>query len=275
MRYTDADLRFLAQVLSGGDPRERDAYLRRWRQDPQRVEEHLDDDRIIRRLRADDQAVLELSPRLLFTILLRRIRRDLAEIPYTVERVEPDGRLVVFDAGVVRDWLAAEEMFRYLVELLVSFERVETVTVHRTQPVREVRRLNTLNIDDMVELAGLVEPPLQPLVFRRIGDLALFTSGLFGDAIASARRFPLAFAVSARGIRRRRLEDYEEAGRRFYRLAADRFDESRPELARVLARLADEFTIARKPLAVLSERYISWARPGWAAGGPHPGGQPA
>lgn len=266
MRYTDADLRFLAHVLSGGDPRAGEAYLRQWRRDPDQLEHHLDDDRIVRRLMADDQAVLELSPRLLFTILLRRIRRDLAEIPYTVERVEPDGRLVVFDAGVVRDWLAVEEMFRYLVELLVSFERVETVTVQRTQPVREIRRLNTLNIDDMVELAGLVEPHVQPLVFRRIGDIALFTSGLFGEAIAGPRRFPLAFAVSARGIRQHRLEDYEEAGRRFYRLAADRLGEIRPDLARVLARLADEFTIARKPLAVLSERYISWVRPGWTAG---------
>ncbi|MBI3997460.1 MAG: hypothetical protein HY355_00400 [Armatimonadetes bacterium] len=265
LRYTDADLRFLAAAVGAGNRDAVEEHLRIWRADPERVEPWLDDDRILRSLMADDRAVVELSPRFLFTVLLRRIRRDLTEIPYTVERIEPDGRLVVFDAGVVHALLGVQEMFEYLVELLVSFERTETVTVRRSHPRHEVRRLNTLSIDDMVELAGLVEPPMRPLIFRRIGDIALFTTGLFPEAIRREPRRPLPSTLGATAPRRwRRLEDYEEEGRRFYRLAADQLSDSHPGLARVLVRLAEEFTIARKPLAVLSERYVSWARPYWA-----------
>ena len=264
MRYTDTDLKFLARAVADGDPEAAAEYLRAWRADPARAEPWCDDERVLRQVHADDYAVVELSPRFLFTVLLRRIRRDLATIPYTVERIESDGRLVVFDAGVVHELLNADEMFRYLVDLLVSFERIETMTIRHLRPRPQVRRLNTLNIDDMVELARLVEAPWRPMIFRRIGDIALFTSGIFPDAIHHGpRRFASPLVQTAVG-RGRRLEDYETEGRRFYRLAADRLSGSQPDLARVLARLAEDFTIARKPLTVLSDRYVAWARPHWA-----------
>jgi hypothetical protein len=208
--------------------------------------------------------VIELSPRSLFTVLLRRIRRDLAEIPYTVERVESTGRVVVFDAGLACELLRASEMFDYLVELLVSFERSETVAVRQRPFARKPRRLSTLSIDDMLELANVIDPPLQAMVFRRIGDIALFTTGLFPDAVLRGSR--LTPRLTREAMRRRslrRLEDYEEEGRRYYRLAADRLSSSHPALSGVLTRLADEFTAARKPLNVLSERYVVWARPHW------------
>ncbi len=264
MRYTAFDLKFLSLVVTDGRPDAAAALVWAWREDQAQIEPWFDDERVLRRLRADDRATLELSPRFLFTVLLRRIRRDLSEVPYTVERVDATGRVVVFDARLAHELLRASEMFNYLVELLVSFERTETVTVRGRPITQKLRRLNTLSIDDMVELAALVDPPLRPMVFRRIGDIALFTTGLFPDAVLRGPRLPLrATPESSRFSRRRRLEDYEEEGRRFYRMAADRFSASHPRLAQVLVRLADEFTAARKPLNVLSERYVAWARPHW------------
>lgn len=263
MRYTPFDLQFLSLVVTDGRPEAAAGLARTWRENPGQVEPWFDDDRVLRRLMADDRAVIELSPRFLFTVLLRRIRRDLAEIPYTVEHIDATGRVVVFDAGLAHELLRASEMFNYLVELLVSFERTETVTV-QGQAARRARRLSTMSIDDMLELAGLVDPPRRPMVFRRIGDIALFTTGLFPDAVLRGPRLPLGAALEAsRFRRRRRLEDYEEEGRRFYRMAADQLSASHPMLSQVLTRLADEFTAARKPLNVLSERYVSWARPHW------------
>jgi hypothetical protein len=240
-----------------------DAHLRQWRGHPAQADAWIDDRRVLAALTSDDQAVVELSPRFLFTVLLRRIRADLATIPYTVERVDSGGRLVVFDAGIVHELLAADEMFNYLVELLVSFERAETLTVRRAYPSHGVRRLNTQSIDDMLELAGMVEAPLRATVFRRIGDIALFTTGVFPEAVRRSPRRPHTMLAAPALHRRWRLEDYEDEGRRFYRLAADGLMGTRPTLARVLGRLADDFTIARKPLVVLAERYVSWARPHW------------
>jgi hypothetical protein len=263
MQYTEADLRFLAAALWRDDPGAAAAHLREWRAAPQAADEWLDDERVFRALTADDRTVIELSPRFLFTLLLRRIRKDLAAIPYTVERVERDGRLVVFDASVVHHMLENRDIFAYLVELLVSFERAETLTVRRTSPPGGLRRLSTMSIDDMVELAGLVDQPLRPMVFRRIGDIALFTTALFPDALQRSRRPTVTSALSRPAKHRWRLEDYEEEGRTFYRLAADSLHASHPELARVLARLASDFALARKPLHVLGERYLAWARPHW------------
>ncbi len=264
MRYAEGDLQFLARTVAGEDGPEAERLLRAWRSNPALIDDHLDDDGVVRRLMADQRLAVELSPRFLFAVLLRRIRRDLGEIPYTVERVHADGRVVVFDAGLSADLLRAPEMFDYLVELLVSFERVETMVVRQPAPSRTVRRLSTISIDDMVELAGLVEPDVRPLVFRRIGDIALFTTGLFPDAVLRGRRHPLGTITAAEPLRRRlNLQDYEAEGRRFYRLAADRLAATHPPLARILMRLSDEFTAARKPLTVLAERYVAWARPHW------------
>jgi hypothetical protein len=95
-------------------------------------------------------------------------------------------------------------------------------------------------------------------VFRRIADIALFTSGMFPDFLRSGRG-------DARRVARPRaipptVETYEEHGRRFYRLAAQ------PEQGtegRVLALLAEEFPAARKSLAMLSDRYLRWTRLAW------------
>jgi hypothetical protein len=263
MRYTDGDLRFLAITATDGDVHAANRLLRTWSEHPDEVDAFLDDRRVLGRLRSDPRLLIELSPRFLFSVLLRRIRRELAEVPYTVEQVHADGRVVVFDAGLSHDLLASREMFDYLVELLVSFERSETLLVRRPAPSRSARRLNTASIDDMLELASLIDPDSRPTVFRRIGDIALFTTGLFPGAVLRNRRVPVGEMQAAIERRRLRLEDYEAEGRRFYRLAADRFLASHPGLAQVLMRLSDEFTAARKPLTVLSERYVSWARPHW------------
>ena len=262
MRYSDADLEFVAGVTAGDDTRASSALVQAWRTEPDRLDSYLDDDRLLRRLRSQDGTVLGLSPRLLFTILLRRIRRDLAEIPYTVERISADGRVVVFDAAVAHKLMQSREILDYLVDLLVSFERVGTITVRRTSPRPMIRRLSTLSIDDMRELTGLVEPTERPVVFRRIGDLALFLTGVVPESIAWRPSMPLR-AASGRTARAWRIEDYEEEGRRAYRLAAEHLSSRAPDLANVLARLAEEFTVARKPLTVLAERYLSWARPHW------------
>jgi hypothetical protein len=266
VRYTDSDIRFLARVV-GETPEAAAAYMRAWQLDAERIEPWLDDDRVLRQLMADDHSILEVSPRFLFTVLLRRIRRDLATIPYTVERVEPDGRLVVFDAPVVHELLQADEMFQYLVNLLVSFERIDTVTVRGARPQSPLRRLNTFSLDDMVELAGLVDPPMRPAICRRIGDIALFVTGIFQEAIRRTAQRPLSSPFARMFVGRwRGLEEYEADGRRFYGIAADQLRDVQPDLARVLARLAGDFTIARKPLAVLAERYVTWARPHWVGG---------
>jgi hypothetical protein len=255
---TNHDLRFIADVVGGdaGDPAEAPAVLRA-REDL--LDVMLEDDRLVERLLREENVLLRVSPRFVFTVLLRRVVRDLRSQPYTLERT-PAETIAVFDAPHVRRFIAEPAMWDYLVRLLTSFLRNESVTVFVRAHGRVVRRrFSTSSLEDMMRFADLVDHGEAPWLFRRIADIALFQSGVFPDSLrwARAQRGP---AARARALPPT-VETYEEHGRRFYRLAA-----SQPEAGEegpVLASLAEEFSTARKSLALLSDRYLRWTRLPW------------
>ena len=284
-RFTDEDLRFVAETAGGGrataGPRPGgDDVLRRLRERPDLLDVMLEDDRLVDRLRGDEQALLRVSPPLVFSVLLRRVARDLHHTPYTVER-NADETVAVFDAGRVRRFIAEPAIWRYLVSMLTSFVRNESVTVlvrRRGHYVRQ--RFNTSSLEDMIALSGLavqLSSPLAddavPWIFRRIGDIALFQSGIFPGSLGWTVRPARERAVP------RTLASYEEHGRRFYRLAATRTRElagqrdgsavlssaaprspsSDDDPGRVLEALSEEFHAARKSLELLADRYLRWS----------------
>jgi hypothetical protein len=257
-RLTDDDLRFVAETVGAGrSGAESDPAALRWREDL--LDVLLDDDRLVARLLADDHALVRVSPRFVFSVLLRRVVRDLRERPYTLERT-PAETVAVFDAPRLRRFIAEPTIWSYLVTMLTAFVRTETVTVWVRQGRRYARRrFNTLSLDDMVTLVRMVDPEEARPIFRRIADIALFTSGIFPDFLRTGGTGRAPEAGRARAVPPT-LDVYEEHGRRFYRLAA----EAEPgPTGRVLEALADEFPMARKSLEILSDRYLRWTRLRW------------
>ena len=254
---SDHDLRFVAETIWGEGREARDATNRLGARGDL-LDVALEDERLVRRLLGDEQILLRVSPRLVFTVLLRRVSRDLQQQSYTLERT-PAETVAVFDAPRVRRFIAEPAIGAYLVDLLTSFVRTETITVWMRRGERyRRRRFSTMSLEDMIEFAGLVGEDEAPAVFRRVADIALFTSGIFQDCLRSARGGPRSTA-RARAIPRT-VETYEAHGRRFYRLAAQ---PERGGEGRVLALLAEEFPAARKSLAMLSDRYLRWTRLAW------------
>jgi hypothetical protein len=251
------DLRFVAGTIWGEGSEARGA-LERLRARGDLLDVALQDDRLVRRLLGDEQILLRVSPRLVFTVLLRRVSRDLQEQSYTLERTTAE-TVAVFDAPRVRRFIAEPAIGTYLVDLLTSFVRTETITVWMRQGERyRRRRFSTMSLEDMIEFAGLVDEEEAPAVFRRIADIALFTSGVFSDCLRSGHGGPRS-ATRPQAVPRT-VETYEAHGRRFYRLAAQ---PERGSEGRVLALLAEEFPAARKSLAMLSDRYLRWTRLAW------------
>ncbi|MHB8730875.1 MAG: hypothetical protein ACYDAB_03695 [bacterium] len=280
-RFTDEDLRFVAETVGAAglagraDTGDVPARLRD-RHDL--IDVMLEDDRLVDRLLGDEQALMRVSPRLVFSVLLRRVVRDLHQKPYTVER-SADETIAVFDATQVRRFVAEPAIWRYLVSMLTSFVRNESVTVlvkRRDHHVR--RRFNTANLEDMIELSGLagglspvVGNDAVPWIFRRIGDIALFQSGIFSRSLGRTVRPGRERAVPPT------VAAYEAQGRRFYRLAASRTRGLRADSAgsrdlgapvrpaqegdqdRVLEALSEEFPAARKSLELLADRYLRWS----------------
>ncbi len=255
MEFSADDLRFVAETAGGGrcDPEEAPALLR---EREGLLDVMLEDDRLVNRLLGDEQVLLSVSPRLVFSVLLRRVIRDLRDRPYTLERT-PAETVAVFDAPRVRRFIAEPAIWTYLVSMLTSFIRNDSLTVLVRRGDHYVRRrFSTSSLEHMMDLAGLAGEEEVPWIFRRIADIALFQSGIFPDSLRWAR------ARGGVSMRMRAvpptLETYEEHGRRFYRLAA-----SRPEAGSqgpVLEALAEEFPTARKSLELLSDRYLRWSR---------------
>jgi hypothetical protein len=255
-QFTDEDLRFVAETVGGGrfSPTEAPAVLRE-REDL--LDVMLEDDRLAHRLLDDEQALLRVSPRLVFSVLLRRVVRDLGDRAYTLERT-PAETVAVFDAPRVRRFIAEPAIWGYLASMLTSFVRTEYVTLWLRRGEHYIRRrFSTTSLQDMIDLSGLVGEGDAPPVFRRIADIALFQSGIFPDSLRGIRGSGV--LSRARAVAPT-LESYEEHGRRFYRLAAR--PQSGPE-GRVLEALAEEFPTARKSLELLSDRYLRWTPIRW------------
>jgi len=253
-----ADLRFVAETVgwAGADPREVPAVLGAR---GGLLDVMLDDDRLVERILGDEETLLRISPRLVFTVLLRRVIRDLEKRPYTLERTTAE-TVAVFDASQVRRFVAEPAIWTYLVSMLTSFVRSETVMlwVRRGEHYAR-RRFSTTSLEDMLDLAGHVGEDEAPMIFRRIADIALFQSGIFPESLRGARRSPRGVAVRTNAVPAT-LATYEEHGRRFYRLAAQ--PPAGPD-SRVLTALADEFPRARKSLEILSDRYLRWTSIRW------------
>ncbi|MDQ7842984.1 MAG: hypothetical protein QN141_05670 [Armatimonadota bacterium] len=252
-RLTAEDLRYIVTTLyPGADPHRVAARLR---DDDQALERHLEDERLLRRILGESDILIHISPWLLFGVLLRHVRRVLLAVPYTIEEALGE-RVPVFDAVRAGELLADRDILDYLVLMLVSFTRTETWAIEVEQEGRRRwRRFSDLDSDDMIALAGIMPEALRFPILRRIGDIALFTSGIFPEAVD--RR-----AGGGGGARaaRKTLEEYEEEGRLFYRLAAQHEVARRTGWDRPLEALAETFPIARKPLNVLASQYIRTSR---------------
>jgi len=124
------DLQFMIETLM---PKTRDVEraIDLVQADEHFIEAMLDDDRLFQHLMAEEEILLQISPWLFFTVLLRRVRRDLEQEAFTVERRHRQ-KVLLFDIDQVIQLLEQEPLWDYLATMLASFTRVQSVTV----PVR-------------------------------------------------------------------------------------------------------------------------------------------
>jgi hypothetical protein len=163
-------------------------------------------------------------------------------------------RIPVFAAAAVAGMLSDPSMRNYLAEMLSSFARTSSGTIYwKERGTWHKRRFSDIDPDDMIALARIIDPVARPALYKRIGDLSLFLSGIFPDHAGL-----LAGRGSARLPAKRTLQDYELEGTRFYRLAAR--ENAQADRQPVLETLAENFTLARRALNTLSERYLKMHR---------------
>jgi len=226
---------------------------------PDQLEDSLDDERLLQRLMGDEESLVRISPFLFFTILLRRVWRDLESKSFTTEERDRQ-KVVLFDAAQVVELLEKGPVRDYLAEMLASFTRTGSVTifVQRRQGLWRAYRTHEFDVEGMIHYSQTLDEAFRFPSYKRIADVCLFLTGLFPDYIRGQRRYPTSGQIRPRMRERvlQRLEDYEAFGRDSYRLAAEHEQAKRLGLGGVLTTLAEDFILAEKPLAFLGNHYL-------------------
>jgi len=262
VRFTDADLEFLVETAA---PEVSDkARLRKLiKVDEDLRNAFIEDENTLRKIVADQEAFLRISPRLYFEILLSKTRRELEGASHTIEK-SGSKKIAVFDTKEVVDLLSRKDILVYLADMLASFIKVEDYTIYypTEQGIWREIRFSDLDIDSLIVFSESVDEESRLGFFKRIGDICLFILGLFPEYVRATHRYPFSGELRPQpaGRVQRSVEDYEEEGRRFYQLAAEHPAVRSMELSEVFNLLHENFSTAKKPLNFIADHYLHYRK---------------
>lgn len=228
----------------------------------------------------DDAATLAVSPFLAFALIVHRGWQEVLRAQHVDEWVGPHQRLPVLGAGELREFLAVPAQRLFLTELLASYTRVVSgVTWVATRRGWRRRRFSELDPLRLASLLEVVPEDERAGVYRRLGDLALFLTGVFPDHVATHGITPLDAVRLARlaglrpdsepapivGTADITVDLFERLGGRWYALAAQA---ARPLTAplRVVADVGTRFQVARRTLNYLTDTHLFGDRSRWLLG---------
>ena len=169
----DSDLKLLAAVSTAASVRPE-----RLRADPEALNAILTSNRLFDALFRSQarHPLLVGSPFLVFWVLVHRVTRDVEGSSFVEEWLGPRRSLPVFDAASLRDFLAEGGHRVFLAELLASYTHVASGSIfQRTPRGWQRQRYSELDPVRLAQFAEAVAEHQRPQVFRRLGDLALFS----------------------------------------------------------------------------------------------------
>jgi len=217
------------------------------------------DEKTFRKVIADEEVFLKISPRLYFEVLLRKALRELEGAGHTIER-EGTRKVAVFDTEEVVKLLSRREIIPYLADMLASFTKVESyaVSYRIREGIWRWIRFSDLDLDSLIRLCESVDEEHRLGFFKRIGDICLFLLGLFPEYVHYAYRYPSSGELRRHiiGFMQRSAEDYREEGRKFYGLAAEHPAAREFALSDTFRLLHEKFRAALKPLNFIADHYL-------------------
>jgi hypothetical protein len=262
MRLSEKDLDFLVESATP-EVRDRSQLKKILREDEDFRASFIGDEKVFQRTMDDEESFLRISPNLFFEILLRKAANDLRGAGYTVERTG-SMRIPVFDAQEVVSLMTKESLTVYLADMLSSFTKIESYsfTVRAGKGFWKKIQFNDLDIQSLMSLCEVVEEAYRLGFYKRIADICLFVLGIFPDFAEPKDQYPVSGQDRPRFTFKgtMRSEDYEEEGRKFYKLAAEHQSAIDLDLSEIFWDLHGNFEKAKKPLNFISEHYLQCKR---------------
>lgn len=259
---SDSDLEVLAGAASLGEGAPEAVGAEALRSDPAMVPVALTSELTFARIMAAKARACEASPILIFAVLIHRAAAEVADAGFVTERVGTNALVPVFDQIELGEYATDPVHQLFLIELLGSYTKVVSGPrwVQRGQRWRK-QKFSELNAGQLVLLLEAVDESEQSGVYRRLGDLALFVTGVFPDHSARRSVPPVELERLLRSLpARARAQVTEESlatlmgegstaalfaglGPLWYRMAA-------------LGQVADSFDQARRFLTFVTDRYL-------------------
>ena len=256
--FSDSDLAFIAGE-SARDAPGREGLNRRLAEDEEFRKELIGDEKLLQRVVTDEEAFLHLSPALYFEILLRNAARDMEALTHTMERAGRQN-IPIFDTDEVLGLLRQPQVLAYLAQMLASFTRIQSyvIPVRVRRGVRRRVRYNDMDIDSLKRFAAVADGEQRFGLYKRIADVCLYVTGVFPDYAMRDHLYAASGRVRPRtsGRVRRSIEEYEEEGRLFYRLAEEHPVARSLNLSNTFGLLRHHFIAARKPLSFIASNYL-------------------
>ena len=221
------------------------------------------DKKVFYRIMADEDVFLKISPSLYFEALIRRARNELRTTTHTIEKAGAQ-KIAVFDTNEVASFLSSQAVVLYLTEMLASFTRIQSYSIsyRLRKGIWRKLRFNDLDIDSLIRFCESVDEDQRLVFFKRIADICLFTLGVFPEHAQFNYRYP--FSAEPRpqvaGRVRRSETELRDAGKKFYKLAAEHPAARTFGLSSVLGLLYRNFRTAQKPLNFIAKHYLHHQR---------------
>jgi hypothetical protein len=211
--------------------------------------------------------LVRISPFFAFLVAVDQAAREIAATPFVAERSAPRQRVPLFDTPRLRDFLAEPARRLFLAELLTSFVRVASGRYWtRTTRGWRSQRYSELDPVRLAQFAEQAPATHRPGVYRRLGDVSLFLTGVFPDyaQMHALGQFDAARLLRAAGlppdgsglVTAPPIQLLEQLGQRWYRRAADLTPVVTSQLA-VVSEVADRFRDARRILNHIADRYFA------------------
>ena len=290
-RLSDADLALLAEAA--GESGSRRQLAARLRERPADIDGLLARPEVFAALFEDarEDPIVVVGPFVAFAVLLARTPALFETVTFVPERVGRRSTVPVFEVEPLREFVADPLRRLFLADLLASYTHVASGALWvKSRRGWRHRRFSELDPAQFAELILTVPPDQRLVLYRRLGDLTLFLTGVFPDHVAARTLTPIAVerlrravggAGSPSGGRELAggpgdaggalagsaglgdLHLLEWAGRRSYRLAWDATGHGDLGLSPVLGYVAEHFRHARLILNFLTDRYLFEHRERW------------
>ncbi len=195
-------------------------------------------EKMFEKVLSDPDILVKISPVLYFEVLLRKALYDIEKLSYTYEKIGTY-KVAVFDVSDVVKFLRNENVILYLTHLLSSFTKIEKYTLWIKTEKNIWRKINftDMDIEGLKKMAQIIEEEHRFGIYKRIADACLFIVGVFPEYIKES-------------------SENEEEGKKFYKLVSDYLSYENA-LSQVFWQLSEKFSLAKKSLNYISEKYLS------------------